>query len=355
LQNLFPICDYLFEIEQLSPTDTDYLLENGWFRYSSTVFRTQIQLIDKEIYTPINIRMKIQESEFPKKMRKLFKQNTERFGYTIRQAVPSDEKQELYERYRGRLSGGYPDMLERLINLNEDNPFDTWEVCVYDGSKLVAMSFFDIGYEAVASISGMFDPQYSKYSLGLFTMLLEIDFARRHDLKLYYPGYVLDRPSLYDYKLRIGDLEILHLDTAIWQPYSQPYPDTLAKEINAKMEILENLMIGYGIGFRKHFYPFYMWHYRTDVDQNESLVRYPVFMMVHIKQHRYIIAYDYILEEYVFADIEVWGYFSSDYISENEEYDEPQELYRMAQNMISDPSADSLLERIPGLDWFLVS
>ena len=46
----------------------------------------------------------------------------------------------------------------------------------------------------------MFDPDESRRRLGIFTMLLELEFARTRALNHYYSGYATLESSCYDYK-----------------------------------------------------------------------------------------------------------------------------------------------------------
>ena len=54
---------------------------------------------------------------------------------------------------------------------------DTREVKIYDGDKLAAFSFFDKGQRSMYSKQGIYDPAYHQFSLGFFTMLVEIQYA----------------------------------------------------------------------------------------------------------------------------------------------------------------------------------
>jgi len=53
----------------------------------------------------------------------------------------------------------------------------------------------------------MFDPQITTRSLGIYTMLLTIDYAAKNGKAFYYPGYAYEGNSFYDYKKRFSALE----------------------------------------------------------------------------------------------------------------------------------------------------
>ncbi len=58
-----------------------------------------------------------------------------------------------------------------------------------------------------SSIYAMFEPTETSRSLGIFTMLLEIDFALKRSKKFYYQGYAYEGNSFYDYKKHFRALE----------------------------------------------------------------------------------------------------------------------------------------------------
>ena len=54
----------------------------------------------------------------------------------------------------------------------------------------------------------MFDPACSQRSLGIFTLLLELEYAIRNKKKFYYLGYAYEGASFYDYKKRFKGTEV---------------------------------------------------------------------------------------------------------------------------------------------------
>ena len=59
----------------------------------------------------------------------------------------------------------------------------------------------------MASLLGLYDESYSKYSLGTYTLLKEAEYGKRTGRKWFYPGYILDQRSDFDYKLKLGPME----------------------------------------------------------------------------------------------------------------------------------------------------
>ena len=73
--------------------------------------------------------------------------------------------------------------------------------------RLVAVSFLDLGAESASSVYAAFDPEHSARSLGIFTLLREIDHARELGKRFHYLGYAYTVPSVYDYKKSFQGVE----------------------------------------------------------------------------------------------------------------------------------------------------
>ena len=83
---------------------------------------------------------------------------------------------------------------------------------VYDGDQLIAAGYFDLGDTAAASILHFFDPQYARYSLGKYLILLTIEYLKDQGYEYYYPGYVVEGLPKMDYKLFLGKEEAEYFD-----------------------------------------------------------------------------------------------------------------------------------------------
>ena len=82
------------------------------------------------------------------------------------------------------------------------------------------MSYFDIGGESVSGIYAMFEPKSAGRSLGIFTMLKEIEFARERGKEFYYLGYAYAGNSFYDYKKRFSGTEMFDWN-GCWLPFQE--------------------------------------------------------------------------------------------------------------------------------------
>ena len=237
----------------------DEYLDRGWFRMGQMIFTCRFLCFDGKLYTAVWTRLDLKEYAFRKSVRKIMNRNNKRFKIVVRRARFDKEKNDLYAIHRERFGGFVSTSLRKSLFGDADyNIYDTWETCVYDGDRLAAASFFDLGDNSIASIMGLFHPDYSKYSLGFYTMLLEIDFGLRTGAEFYYPGYVVPHYLKFDYKLRIGDTDYYDPDTNQWLPYSDLDFEQLSSNIlKTKLEEIQTHLNEKDIRTDLFLYPLY--------------------------------------------------------------------------------------------------
>ncbi len=247
-----------FPIEIL-PKELDNYLARGWFRMGQMIFTCHVLCFKDQVYSTVWIRLGLQGFTFKKSMRRLLTRNSNRFITIIRKAVFDREKQKLYEGHKERFEGYIPNTLkESLFGMEEENLYNTYEISVYDDDKLIAASFFDIGSNSIASIMGLYDPDYAQYSLGIYTMLCEVQYGMTQGKKYYYPGYIVPGYKKFDYKLRVGETDFYDVPSKRWKPITELNRQSLPAETMTQMlselkEILEKKQIS----SKLLIYPFY--------------------------------------------------------------------------------------------------
>ncbi len=123
----------------------------------------------------------------------------------------------LFDLHKTRFKRNVPSSLYDFLSPIPSIPCQVMEISVFLDSALVAASFFDVGQESISSIYAMFDPKESARSLGIFTMLLEINFAIESGKKFFYQGYAYEEQSFYDYKKRFRGTEKYDWQTQQWK------------------------------------------------------------------------------------------------------------------------------------------
>ncbi|MEM6297990.1 MAG: hypothetical protein AAF740_04785, partial [Bacteroidota bacterium] len=206
----------------------------------------------------------------------------------------TERKEELYQLQKRKFMGF---MTERIYDFfyfekSHESVFRTREVRVYDREtdELVAVSFFDDGQLSLAGLLAIYDPAYNKHSLGTYTMLLEVLYGIKKQKRFYYPGYTLDLPSPFDYKLRLGNLQYFSRHGR-WASFSRSKEElSLGSEIRQKLEELQTILRQAGILFQKRLYPTFVLAYWEQM-QHEQFFDQPAFLMLSDDNYRFLIAY----------------------------------------------------------------
>jgi arginyl-tRNA--protein-N-Asp/Glu arginylyltransferase len=252
---------------QLSSKMLDHLLANGWFRGGNIMYQSKMLCLEDAVYSVVNIRSNLKGYKFSKSLRKLMSKNKKRFSYSIQPLKITPEKDALYKQQSKKFKGFVHDNLENY--LFEGMPysnFTTYDLTVYDGDELVACSFFDLGDKSIASLLGAYNELYNKYSLGIFTMLLEIEFALKQGYQFYYPGYIFRNNDLFDYKLRVGQIEYFDWSGKWLKLEKIDRSKFPADQLNKAFEIIESQLEDAGIQTRRYLYPFFSLGYSQQFD-----------------------------------------------------------------------------------------
>ncbi|NOS92743.1 MAG: arginyl-tRNA--protein arginylyltransferase [Cyclobacteriaceae bacterium] len=208
----------------ITASELDDYLERGWFRMGQTIFTTQFIHFQSVMYNTIWLRVALESYQADRAQVKLFKQNA-RFTTLVQPATITDEKEDLYSRYRESVAFQPSESLEQLLygSSEEASVFNTYEVLVYDSGKLVALGYFDLGQTSAEGIVSIYDPSYKKYSLGKFLIYKKMEYCKALGMHYYYPGYFVPGYSFFNYKLSIAtdSLSFFSLPIKQWIPIQQ--------------------------------------------------------------------------------------------------------------------------------------
>jgi len=271
---------------QLMPKDLDRYLAHGWYRMVQSIFTCHFLYNGKDMYSVFWTRLPLEGYSFRKSLRKVLVRNEKRFTTVVRPVEITDEKEELFTIYARNFDGNlYPTLHASLYGNHDRNIYNTYETCVYDGDKLIAFSFFDVGSNSLQSVKGVYDPDYAQHSLGLYTMLLEIKWGVENDMTYFYPGYIVPGNPRFDYKLKMGTA----LEVEYWQPQLEQwlsYTEFGQEEIPAfvikeKLNELVTFSDQYDLSGQGWLYPafessmlgYWIWEYLD----HPYIVRFPAY------------------------------------------------------------------------------
>ncbi len=293
--------------QSLSANRLDKYLAGGWFRSSYMLFRSQVMYLRGDVYALVNIRLKLDDYQPNRSLRRTQKRCQDRFKVVFQKATFDPEKEALYQSQKAHFQGFVFESLELFMNANiEQTIFDTWEVGVYEGDKLIAVSFFDVGQNSLASILALYDRQnYAKYSLGTYTMMLEIEYAVRQGFKFYYSGHILECPSSFDYKLRVGNCQYYNWKGR-WKSMDKLSEETFPVHVmKQKIAVLESELHQHHIYSKKLVYPFFSMGYLLFFP--ERFLKNSLYLFCFYEpdqKQQVVVEYDLDLEIYVLSQVE---------------------------------------------------
>jgi len=191
-----------FFAERVTPQQLDTLLADGWRHFGEQFFRYSLGVHEDEIRRVIPLRIRLANFSPSKSQRRVLRQNAD-LDVTIHPVEVTDESADLFQRHKQRFKFGVPDSLFDFLSDDPANvPCEALEVAVHQHGDLVAASYFDVSANSLSAVYGMFNPDLASRSLGIFTMLKEIEFAMSKGKEFYYQGYAYEGESFYDYKKR---------------------------------------------------------------------------------------------------------------------------------------------------------
>lgn len=137
----------------------------------------------------------------------------------VRFAPPrfGEAKWQLYQRYLAHqhptTDPGTPEHLREFLF---GAATDSLEATYHLGGELVGFSILDVTPSAASSVYHCYAPELAARSLGVFSALAEIAWAKRQGLTWYYLGFWIEGAATMAYKARFGPHELL-LDGS-WRP-----------------------------------------------------------------------------------------------------------------------------------------
>lgn len=207
-----------FHCDSLRADHLDILLADGWRHFGTHFFRYNLGIYETDIRRVIPLRIRLADLSLSKSQRRVLRDNVDA-RIEINPIRITDETVDLFERHKQRFKFGVPDSIYDFLSDDPARvPCDAFEVDVRIDERLVAVSYFDLADASVSAIYAMFDPALPKRSLGILTMLKEIEYARACGKEFYYLGYAYEGESFYDYKKRFRGTEAFDW-TGGWAPF----------------------------------------------------------------------------------------------------------------------------------------
>jgi leucyl-tRNA---protein transferase len=167
----------------------------------------------------VPLRVPVEGFQLSKSQRRVLRRNRD---VVVQAGVPeaTREKWELYERYQRewhqKALGNSDDVME-FVSFLYRSPIESVEFEYRDPwGKLLGVGIGDLCPASLLSVYFFFDPREARRSLGTFSVLFEIQWARDREMKYWYAGYWIQQCSAMAYKARFHPCEILGTD-GMWR------------------------------------------------------------------------------------------------------------------------------------------
>ena len=159
----------------------------------------------------ISCRIPIDQFEFNRVQRKIWNNNKD-LQVIERNDLTCEESYSLYERYiNTRHADGdmYPATPEQFEAFIKTKTVDTRFFMFYQESRLITVSVTDILDHGLSAVYTFFDPAESKRSLGIYSILHQINMANTLKLPHVFLGYWVKNCQKMEYKCKFRPLEML--------------------------------------------------------------------------------------------------------------------------------------------------
>ena len=220
LSGAWPLVAESRAFDVVDPEGMDELWSVGWRNFGTDFFRASLMSDGTYLKRQIALRIEVARFMRSRSQRRTIRKNGD-LDLSYDSADPGEGESRLFDIHKMRFAGNVPDCLADFLgNRPNGQPCECLQLSVRLEGKLIAASFFALGRQTCSSIYAVFDPEYSRRRLGVFTMLAELEFAREQGYQYYYSGYATVEPSCYDYKKEFSALQYYDWE-GCWRPVEE--------------------------------------------------------------------------------------------------------------------------------------
>jgi arginyl-tRNA--protein-N-Asp/Glu arginylyltransferase len=203
---------------KITPEIYQQLTDQGFRRSGSHVYRPHCASCQACIPT----RIPVDEFQPRRTQRRIRKRNQD-LELRIEEAAFSRRHYHLYERYIS-LRHADGDMYPASEDQYRSFLLSPWSnsifVSLYEGEKLLSVAVTDQQATGLSAIYTFFEPSDRKRSLGVMSILTQIELARQRNLPFLYLGYWVEACDKMAYKMDYQPAEIYQGNQ--WVSYSKP-------------------------------------------------------------------------------------------------------------------------------------
>lgn len=184
----------------VTPEVTDQLLAMGYRRSGDFVYRAQCPSCSECKPTRIDVAKFVPTTS----MRRVAKRGDRHLTCKWGAPVVDSKRIWLFNQHRSQRGLGEDGAIdaESYRAFLVDSCCDTVELAMFLGSDLVAIAIVDVGRTSTSAVYTHFDPTASRYSLGTYAILKQIEWARETGRHFVYLGMYVAENKHLNYKAR---------------------------------------------------------------------------------------------------------------------------------------------------------
>jgi arginine-tRNA-protein transferase len=188
-------------VRRLSREETDLRLAQGDRRWGRFFYRPTCP----ECRECEAIRLDVREFRMRRNHRRTLARGDRELDTQVAEPLADDERIELFERHKVERDldvTGTPMALDDLYAFLVDRCVEAFELRILRRGRLVGITVFDRGSDALSAVYSYFDPGLPTLGLGTYAILKQLELCREWSLRYLYLGYyIADNPHM-NYKGR---------------------------------------------------------------------------------------------------------------------------------------------------------
>ncbi|CAM2797919.1 arginyltransferase [Helicobacter burdigaliensis] len=199
-----------FYIKECEEVFYKKLLERGWRRFGNYFFVPECG----ECNLCVSIRWDCEKFNFSTTQKRILKQSSF-VTLSIQKPTLSKSHLELYDKYHKIMQDKKGWEYQKI---SPEIYYDTfvqgfmefgYEFLYHIEGNLVGVALVDILQDCLSAVYCFYDHDFAKYSLGTFSILKQIEFAKTKGIKYIYPGYWIENHPSMGYKEKFKPFEVL--------------------------------------------------------------------------------------------------------------------------------------------------
>jgi arginine-tRNA-protein transferase len=189
-------------IKSCTTTFNQQLIERGWRRFGHAFFRPVCEGCTK----CESIKIDALTYKFSKSERRTIRKN-EDIHVVIRKPKFTQDHFDLYNKYHYHMQEkkGWDfkesSVQHYIMSFVQGSERFGYEICYYHEGKLIGVDLIDMLKDGISSIYFFYDPDYSKRSLGRYSIYQQIALAKQNHLRWIYLGYYVEENNSLNYKI----------------------------------------------------------------------------------------------------------------------------------------------------------